>query len=123
MRGVRLLLVSAGVALGIVAEQQLYDWASADRWLPDLAAGWALIGCGLLAWWLIGATRTGGLMATAGFLWFAGNFVGTSSSWLTWIAAHEQYAYRGPLVHLVLTFPRGRPKDHVGRGAVAAAYV
>ena len=119
MRRLRLLLLPAGAALGLVAERELYGWSSPADWLPDLAAGWALIGCGIVAW----SSRIGKLMTATGLLWFTGNFVGSSSSWVAWISEHEQYAYRGPLVQMVLTFPRGRPAGRLERVAVAGAYV
>jgi hypothetical protein len=43
VRRLRLLLTPAGAALGIAAERELYGWSSAADWLPDLAAGWALM--------------------------------------------------------------------------------
>ena len=123
MRPLRLLLVPAGAALGIAAEQTLYGWASPADWLPDLAAGWTLMACGLVVWPDRVGGRTGKLMTATGFLWFAGNFATVSPTWLAWISEHAQYAYRGPLVQMVLTFPRGRAGGRLDRGAVAVAYI
>jgi hypothetical protein len=50
MRTMRFSLWAAGVALGFVAEWVLYGWGDPSHWVPDLAAGWSMIGCGLAAW-------------------------------------------------------------------------
>ena len=39
----------AGVALGLTAEWVGFGWGDPRRWIPDLAVGWTLIGCGLVA--------------------------------------------------------------------------
>ena len=51
-------------------------------------------------------------MVLSGFAWFAGDL---SSALL--------YAYRGPLVHLLLTYPSGRISSRVTFVVIAAAYV
>ena len=67
-------------------------------WLPDLATGWTLIACGLVAWALRPESRSGPLLAATGFAWFAANLVGEQAL----------YLYRGPLIHLSLSYPYGR---------------
>jgi len=62
-------------------------------------------------------------MAATGFAWFAGNFTTAGLGPLDWLAAHALYLYRGPLVHLVLSYPRGRLAGRIERAAVAAGYV
>ena len=62
-------------------------------------------------------------MAATGFAWFAGNFATADLGPLDWLAAHALYLYRGPLVHLVLSYPRGRLAGRVERAAVAVGYV
>src|SRR5690348_17657096 len=64
-----LLFWPAGVAMGIVAESALYGWTDARQWVPDLLAGWSLIGCGLAAWTLRPRSWCGALMTAAGFAW------------------------------------------------------
>ena len=64
----------AGVALGLTAEWVGFGWGDPRRWIPDLAVGWTLIGCGLVAWERRPESRTGLLMAATGFTWFLGNF-------------------------------------------------
>jgi signal transduction histidine kinase len=122
MRPIRLLLWPAGAALGVAAEWTLYGWSRPSDSLPDLAAGWSLIACGLVAWSRRPDSRASVLMTTTGLLWFAGNFVNADVGWLAWVSEHLQYVYRGPLVHLVLTYPRGRPTGRLDRGAIAACY-
>jgi signal transduction histidine kinase len=110
MRPLRFALLPLGLALGLAAE-----WASSDRLgleLADLAVGWLLIGCGLVAWERRPESRVGPLMALAGGTWFLGNF---------WAAA--LYLHRGPLVHLHLSYPTGRLPTRLARVVVGAAYV
>jgi signal transduction histidine kinase len=110
MRPLRFALLPLGLALGLAAE-----WASSDRLgleLADLAVGWLLIGCGLVAWERRPESRVGPLMALAGGTWFLGNF---------WAVA--LYLHRGPLVHLHLSYPTGRLPTWLARVVVGAAYV
>ena len=51
-------------------------------------------------------------MLASGVTWFAGDL---SSALL--------YAHRGPLVHLLLTYPRGRTSSRITLLVIAAAYV
>ncbi len=116
MRALRLWLLAAGAAVGIAAEWVYFGWDDPGEWLPDLAVGWTLIACGLVGWARRPESRSGPLLTATGFAWFAANF------------ASEQalYLHRGPLIHLVLSYPtrttrraagaRGR-RDRVRRGA------
>jgi signal transduction histidine kinase len=119
---VRRLLSPAAIVLGVVAERSAYGVDDARHWLPDLAVGWTLIACGLLAWSRRPESRSGPLLAVTGFIWFAGNFTTTGLAAVDWLSAHAIYLYRGPLVHLVLTYPRGRSRGRVDYAAVALAY-
>jgi len=109
--------------MGIVAESALYSWTDARHWVPDLLAGWSLIGCGLAAWTLRPRSRCGALMTAAGFAWFVPNFSGSSIGAISWLSAHWLYLYRGPLVQLVLTYPRGRSSSRAERAGVIGGYV
>jgi signal transduction histidine kinase len=117
-----LLLWPAGAVVGIAAEWRLYGWADPGDWVPDLLAGWTMIACGLAGWSRRPQSRSGALLAAAGFAWFAPNFAATGVTALAWLSAHALYLYRGPLVQLVLTFPQGRPVRRLDRAAVAAGY-
>lgn len=122
MRRFGLLLWPAGVALGLAAERVQFGWNDPRHWIPDLAVGWVLIGCGLIAAAARQESRVGPLMAAAGFSWFFGNFTGVDAGAVAWMAAHTLYFHRGPLVHLVLTYPTGRQSSWLVRVAVAVGY-
>jgi signal transduction histidine kinase len=117
----------AAVVAGLAAEAAGYGWDRPADWLPDLVTGWALIACGVAAARHgeggrraygaaagrhgEGGRRIGLLLVASGFAWFAGTAFAGAAYW-----------HRGPLLHAVLTFPRGRATGRVQRGAVAAAY-
>ena len=58
------------------------------------------------------SAATGALLAATGLAWFLGGFL----SWLVFL-------HRGPLVHLLLSFPRARLESRFERAVVAVAYV
>jgi signal transduction histidine kinase len=121
MRRLGLVFLAGGV-LGLTAEWVGFGWGDPRHWIPDLAVGWSLIGCGLIAWKWRPESRTGALMAATGFTWFLGNFAQIGVAAVAWVAAHLVYLHRGPLVQLVLTYPTGRPGSRLVRGAVAVGY-
>ena len=121
-RRARLLVWPAGVVVGVAAEWRLYGWADPGGWVPDLLTGWCLIGCGLAAWSRRPQSLSGGLLAVAGFAWFVPDFGATGAGLLYWLGAHARYLHRGPLVQLVLTYPRGRVRGRVDSAAIAAGY-
>ena len=112
----------AGLALGLTAEWVGFGWGDPRHWIPDLAVGWTLIGCGLIAWSRRPESRAGALLAATGFTWFVWNFAQVDVAAVAWVAAHLVYLHRGPLVQLVLTYPSGRPTSRLVRGAVAIGY-
>jgi signal transduction histidine kinase len=112
----------AGVALGLTAEWVGFGWGDPRYWIPDLAVGWSLIGCGLVAWRRRPESRSGPLMAATGFSWFLGNFSDVGMAALAWVAAHLVYLHRGPLVQLVLTYPSGRPPSRLAQAAIVVGY-
>ena len=61
-------------------------------------------------------------MAATGFAWFFGNFATTGVEPVDWVGAHALYLYRGPLVHLLVTYPSGRVSSRLDRAAVAVGY-
>jgi signal transduction histidine kinase len=77
----------------------------------DLSAGLALLVCGAVAWMRRPRSGAGPLMLVSGAAWFAGDL---------WSAL--LYAHRGPLVHLLLTYPSGRISSRVALVVIAAAY-
>ena len=76
----------------------------------DLAAKLALLIGGAVSWTRRPRAGAGPLMVVTGLAWFAGDL---SSALL--------YAYRGPLVHLLLTYPSGRTSSRVTLLVIAAA--
>jgi signal transduction histidine kinase len=112
----------AGIMLGLAAEWVRFGWDDPRQWVPDLAVGWTLIGCGLIAWARRPESRTGPLMAATGYTWFLWNFAQVDVAAVAWVAGHLLYLHRGPLVHLVLTYPSGRPGSPLIRGAVVVGY-
>jgi signal transduction histidine kinase len=121
-RGGRLLLWPAGAVAGVAAEWRLYGWADPGGWVPDLLTGWTLIGCGLAGWARRPHSRSGAPLAAAGLAWFVPDFAAASAGLLGWVGAHALYLHRGPLVQLVLTYPRGRVSGRVEGAAVAVGY-
>ena len=118
----RFLILPAAVALGLAAEQAGYGWGDPGHWVPDLAVGWCLIGCGLIASAKRPESRSGVLMSATGFAWFLGNFAGVGVSVVAWVAAHALYLHRGPLFQLLLTYPGSRRPSRVTGAAVAVFY-
>jgi signal transduction histidine kinase len=117
-----LLLWPAAAVVGVTAEWRLYGWADSRDWVPDLLTGWTLIASGLAGWSRRPQSRSGALLVAAGFAWFAPNFAATGVTALGWLSAHALYLHRGPLVHLVLTYPRGRLVRRLDVTAVAVGY-
>jgi signal transduction histidine kinase len=122
MRRLSLFLWPAGAVLGLGAEWVAFGWTDAHRWIPDLVVGWAFIGCGLIATDRRPESRSGPLMAVTGFTWFLGNFAGVEADFVAWVAAHGIYVHRGPLVHLILAYPRGRLSSRPARAAAGVGY-
>jgi signal transduction histidine kinase len=112
----------AGIAVGLAAEWVGGNPNAPGQWILDLATGWTLIGGGLVAVWKRPESRTGWLMAAAGFTWFLGNFAEVRVAAIAWLAAHAVYLHRGPMVHLLLAYPSGRARSRVSRGAIAVGY-
>jgi signal transduction histidine kinase len=110
MRWLRLALWPAGLLLGIAAESGAWTDDPGGATL-DLAVGLLMIGLGLVAWQRRQSSAVGPLMAASGFAWFLGNF-----------AAWALYLHRGPLVHLVVSYPSGRLRSRLEWVVVAAGY-
>ena len=112
MRAFRLWLWPAGAAVGIAAEWFYFDPADWEGWLPDLVTGWTLIACGLLGWSRRPESRSGALLTATGFAWFAANLIGEPAL----------YLYRGPLMHVAVSYPYGRLGRPLDRFVVAIGY-
>jgi len=107
VRWVRYALWPVGLGLGVAAE-----WIGTPELIGlDAAAGFALVFLGLLAWARRPQAVAGPIMAAAGLAWFLGTF---------WSPA--LYLHRGPLPHLMLSYPNGRLSSRREQVAVAGAY-
>jgi signal transduction histidine kinase len=104
------LLAAAVVAAALGAE--IAGGPDMPERAADLVAGLALLGGGALAWSRRPRAGAGPLMLLGGGAWFAGDL---------WSAL--LYAHRGPLVHLLLTYPSGRTSSRITLLVIAAAYV
>ena len=78
----------------------------------DLAAGLSLLAGGSVIWALRPRAGAGPLMVLSGTAWFAGD-----------ISSALLYVHRGPLVHLLLTYPSGRTSSRITLLVIAVAYV
>ena len=89
--------------------------------LADLAVGVAFLGSAGLVWWR-GRTRLpAALLGIAGVAWFLGNLAGLPG-FLGAAASATTFVHRGPLIHLVLAGPTGRPRSRGITAAVAVGY-
>src|SRR5262249_16267154 len=73
-----------------------------------LAAGRALIGCGLAAWSSRPESRVAALLTLTGFAWFCGTFAGSDIAAVTALGAAMLTFHRGVLFHAIVTYPGGR---------------
>src|SRR5215212_12219721 len=99
-------------AAGVAAEAIGFGLDDPSKWVPDLATGCVLAAGGVVAWERRQRSLVGPLLVATGGLWFLGD-----------VSAALVYAYRGPLLHLTLTYPGGRSRGRLQALAVAAAYV
>lgn len=96
--------VAAAISLGLVAES---SWnATVDRRIviADAAVGWAFLLGGIAAWAGRPTSAAGRLMVAVGVAWFAGT-----------IWPSLEFLHRGPLFHLLATYPAGRLAWRTGR--------
>jgi signal transduction histidine kinase len=111
-RALRVALASLGVGFGLAVEWAFYEPSLGFALtVADFTAGALLIACGALAWDRRSESRVGPLMMFAGLTWFLGNVGGAAV-----------YFHRGPLVHLVLSYPSGRVRGRLAQAVVSAAY-
>jgi signal transduction histidine kinase len=104
-------LLAAAVVVAALGAEAVEGPEMPER-AGDLAAGLALLGGGVVASAYRRRAGAGPLMLLSGLAWFAGD---VSSALL--------YAHRGPLVHLLLTYPSGRTSSRIALVVIAAAYV
>jgi signal transduction histidine kinase len=112
MRSARRLLWPVLVAVGVGAEMVGFGFDDPGTWVPDLLTGWVLGACGLVGWERRSWSLVGPLLVATSGLWFLGD-----------VSAAAVYAYRGPLLHLTLTYPGGRLRGRARALSVATAYL
>jgi signal transduction histidine kinase len=112
MRRRAVAAVAAGLAVAVAAESATYLPEEPGLAAADATVGLAFIALGVVAWERRPSSRSGLLMAATGFAWFAGSF-----------ADAALFLHRGPLVHLLVGYPRGRLRSRLEQVVVAAAYV
>jgi signal transduction histidine kinase len=77
----------------------------------DVAAGLALLAAGIGSWLRAPRSGTGPLLALAGVAWLAGDVWNSLA-----------FAHRGPLAHVLLTYPSGRTRSAPIVAVIALAY-
>ena len=112
MRALRLALLPSGIALGLVSEWATHETSTAAAAAADFAVGCVLLTAGALAWERRPESRVGALMSASGLTWFLGTLFEPAT-----------FLHRGPLVHLLLSYPTGRLPTRLARVVAAAAYI
>jgi signal transduction histidine kinase len=115
------------LSLAIARREPAYSFAgeSTARAGAELAAGWALLTVGLVAWARRRGSSFGPLLVAASFGWFwlEWNSPGIGSA-LGFAIGLTLYAVASPLVaHAALVYPGRRLSSRLDRLALAAAYV
>ena len=113
------LVVAAGLAVGWLGVQRNVSGA---RVAVDLALAWSLVAAGVIANERPRWRREAGLLAAAGFAVLAAD--------LEWSGSHVPWTiglllaglWVALLVHVVLTFPDGRPWSRAAGPAIVGAY-
>jgi signal transduction histidine kinase len=113
----------AGLVAGMGAEWLARSGQSLTAAVADLAVGWTLIGCGLLGWARRPQSRIGPLLALTGFAWFLGTLAESRIGFVAAFGAALLFLHRGPLCHVIIGYPSGRPSSLLGMIVVIAAYV
>ena len=120
-RGIRLAVGVGALVFGVLAEWVGGPWPNPSA-LADLAAGWALMGSGLIAWSRRPGSRVGPLIVISGFAWFLGTLAGSNSGLLAIVGALALTIHRAPLIHAIVGYPTGRVFGRVSVALVIAAY-
>jgi signal transduction histidine kinase len=130
-RAIRLALLAAGLALGLVSlaitrGEPAYSLAGTApaAWAAGLLAGWSLIAAGLWAWARRSGSRFGPLVAAAGVAWFLAEWDNPGAGVAVAFTAGLVFqAACPPLIgHAALVYPGRRLRSRLERVAVAIAY-
>jgi signal transduction histidine kinase len=120
--GLRSAAWPAVVVLGLGAEWLARSGQSLAAAGADLAVGWTLIACGLIAWFRRPQSRIGALIALSGVTWFLGTLAGSRTGAIAALGVALLTLHRGPLFHAIVSYPSGRTPDRVGFFAVLLGY-
>ena len=105
-RGVLVLLSSAALAFGSLAEGAQVGLGDLGAWWDDAAVGWTLMASGMVVVHRHRFVLSGALLTLAGIAWFMPNFA--SSAVVGQVAADLLFLHRGLLFHVMLAYPSGR---------------
>jgi len=125
MRAQALVVIPAGIALGIVALQAQIDnlGSPTDRALATVLVGWSYLVAGLIAWSRRPSNRLGVLMVAAGFALLLRQlrYSHDALAFTTFFLLGELgYAL---VAHSALAYPSGRVMDRAERWLVRIGYV
>lgn len=121
-RRLRWLAAFSGFAMGLASEWPLLQSGEPVNWTPDLVTGWAVIACGLVAVQWRPLSRSGDLLMATGIAWFLPNFNYLEPAIVGQVLASMVFVHRGPLLHLLFTYPSGRASSQFTRTAIMAGY-
>jgi signal transduction histidine kinase len=121
-RLLRWLAALGGFAMGLASEWPLLQSGEPANWTPDLVTGWTLIACGLVAVEWRPLSRSGDLLMATGIAWFLPNFNYLEPAIVGQVLASMVFVHRGPLMHLLFTYPSGRASSQFTRTAIIAGY-
>ena len=113
----------AGLVLGLGAEWAVRSDVSLLTAGADLAVGWTLIACGLIAWSRRPQSRVGLLTVLTGFAWFLGTFAGSDIEAVALLGSALLTLHRGPLFHAIVGYPSGRLSSPLGIAVVTTCYI
>jgi signal transduction histidine kinase len=113
----------AGLVLGIGAEWVARSELSLLSAGTDVAVGWTLIACGLIASSRRPQSRIGLLTALTGFAWFLGTLAGSDVDAVATLGSALLTIHRGPLFHAIVGYPSGRVSGRVGIVVVTTCYI
>ena len=99
--------------------------ASTAQAVVALVVGWAFIGAGLIGWLRRPENRTGPLMVSVAFAWFAGQggLAWANNEILFTIGTLLNPLYIVVFAHLLLAFPAGLLESTLARAVILIAYV
>jgi signal transduction histidine kinase len=113
------MMVVVGLSLTWLA---LEAGAPRGRLMIDLSVSWAFAGAGALALSRSGLGPTSKLMLMVAALWWLPSFSYTQQPWLWTIGELGSTLGWAGFVHLILTYPGGRPWSRAGRLLIRITY-